>query len=145
MVAPVMAGYSSTPLAKKLGIKPGALVYLLRAPAPLQAALSPLPEGVTLRHGLRARQPGDVILLFAKDARTLRRGFDAARQRMKEAAGLWICWPKKSSGVATDLDDGAVRAFGLGSGLVDNKVCAVDETWSGLRFVVRVADRKARG
>ncbi|ETK37391.1 DUF3052 family protein [Microbispora sp. ATCC PTA-5024] len=86
-------------------------------------------------------EPYDVILLFCPDAAALREGFAAARERLARDGGLWVCWPKRSSGVATDLSENPVRDHGLAQGLVDNKVCAVDETWSGLRFVYRLRDR----
>jgi hypothetical protein len=85
-----------------------------------------------------------VIVLFAPDRAALLRGFAGAARRLSAAGGLWVAWPKKASGVATDLTESAVQAVGLGAGLVDNKVCAIDEVWSGLRFVVRVQDRPRR-
>ncbi|MEO1009379.1 MAG: DUF3052 domain-containing protein [Planctomycetota bacterium] len=134
-----MAGYSGTPLATKLGIKPGARVCLLAAPAGFE--VGGMPDEAEVRTSLRGTRPLDVVVLFCPDAATLRRRFDAAAARLSTSGGLWIAWPKKASGVATDLDDAAVRAFGLAAGLVDNKVCAVDEVWSGLRFVRRLRDR----
>lgn len=92
--------------------------------------------------GLRAKGPFDVILMFCRKRTDLVRNFEKARRRLSISGGLWIAWPKKASGVETDLSDSVVRAFGLDSGLVDNKVCAIDATWSGLRFVVRLKDRK---
>jgi hypothetical protein len=133
-----VSGYSGTPLPAKLGIRPGARVLLDGAPPGLP--LGPLPSGVTVH---RRAQPGpyDVVLLFAPDAARLagRWGRDAAR--LTTAGRLWVCWPKKASGVATDLTEGLVRDHGLAEGLVDVKVCAVDATWSGLAFVRRLADR----
>ena len=102
----------------------------------------PLPEDVRLSRSARGLQ--DVIVLFAKSGRELERRLPAARRALDPAGGLWVAWPKKTSGVATDLDFDRVQRAGLGLGLVDNKVCAVDETWSGLRFCVRLADRRAR-
>lgn len=134
----MMAGYSGTPLARKLGIKPGGRVAVVGAPPGF--AIAGLPAGVEVRADLRAREL-DVVVLFCRRGRELARRFGAAQSRLAPAGGLWVGWPKKSSGVETDLSDGAVRAFGLGRGLVDNKVCAIDETWSGLRFVRRVRDR----
>lgn len=138
-----MAGYSGTPLPKKLGIKSDCTVALVNAPAGFERTLAPLPEGVAVRRDLRAKSL-DVIVLFAKTRSQLDAKLDAAVSRLATTGGLWIGWPKKSSGVATDLSDGDVRRIGLATGLVDNKVCAIDETWSGLRFVVRVKDRAAR-
>jgi hypothetical protein len=135
------AGYSGTPLPRKLGVKPGAHILLLDAPEGFEETLGALPADVELRRGLRGRAPFDVIVLFAPDAAALERRLEPAIARLAVAGGLWIAWPKKASGIATDLSDGAVRARGLATGLVDNKVCAVDATWSGLRFVRRLADR----
>jgi hypothetical protein len=134
-----VAGYSGTPLPRKLGIKEGHRVALLRAPDGLHNSIRPLPDGVAVRD--RARGPLDVIVFFVKHRAELERRFDALRRALDPAGGLWIAWPKKSSGVATDLDQSAVMEVGLAAGLVDNKVCAIDETWSGLRFVVRLKDR----
>ena len=134
-----MAGYSGTPLARKLGIKAGARVALVRAPDGFEETLEPLPDGVRLRTQARATQ--DVVLFFATRVAELERRFDGLANAIAPNGGLWIAWPKRSSGVPTDLDENIVREFGLASGLVDNKVCAVDETWSGLRFVVRLRDR----
>ena len=133
-----MAGYSATPLSKKLGIKPDSRLLLLRAPAEFR--IDDLPGGVTAQRRPTA-EPYDTILLFANDQATVDSGFGPAARRLTTAGGLWICWPKKSSGVKTDLTDVAVRATGLAAGLVDVKVCAVDDTWSGLRFVRRLRDR----
>jgi len=138
-----MAGYSGTPLPKKLGIKPGHLVALLNAPPDFEDTLAGLPDGVTLREGLRGRGPFDVILLFAERETVLRRRFQDAMARLAVDGGLWVGWPKKASGRPTDLSDGLVRELGLETGLVDNKVCAIDATWSALRFVVRRQDREA--
>ena len=135
------AGYSGTPLPKKLGIKPGHRVLLLGAPRGFEQTLGALPEGVAVANASRGTKPFDVIVLFALDERALRAGFEPARARLQSDGGLWIAWPKKSSGLQTDLGDAMVRAHVLASGLVDNKVCALDETWSGLRFVVRLEDR----
>jgi hypothetical protein len=137
------AGYSGTPLAKKLGIKPDARVWLVAAPDGFERELGALPAGARLARRAGGAKPFDVIVLFAADARALERRLDAALSRLATAGGLWIAWPKKASGAATDLSGDAVRARGLATGLVDNKVCAIDATWSGLRFVRRLADRPA--
>lgn len=128
-----MAGYSGTPLPKKLGIKDSSRVVLLGAPKGFAI------EGVTAAARLGAEH--DVILLFSNSRSNLEPAFRKARQALAPAGGLWVAWPKKSSGVETDLDENVVRTIGLGAGLVDNKVCAIDETWSGLRFVIRLKDR----
>jgi hypothetical protein len=132
-----VAGYSGTPLPRKLGIKPGHRVLLVDAPARFE--LGPLPE-VAL-HRRAGRSPYDVILAFTPDRRSLDRRFVPWAGRLVSNGGLWIAWPKRSSGVPTDLDENVVRDVGLVAGLVDNKVCAIDHTWSGLRFVIRLRDR----
>src|SRR4051812_38027872 len=127
-----MAGYSGTPLPKKLGIRETSRVRILGGP-----------DGFARELGVLSRPRGeaDVIVLFTRSARELEKGFAAARRSLHKDGGLWIAWPKKASGVATDLDENEVRRTGLALGLVDNKVCAIDDTWSGLRFVVRLSDR----
>ena len=137
-----MAGYSGTPLPQKLGIKPGARLAVVRAPEGFERALRPLPEGVRVRTQARGAQ--DVVLFFATRRAELERRFDGLAHAIEPAGGLWIAWPKQTACVATDLREGIVRELGLAHGLVDNKVCAVDDTWSGLRFVYRLNDRPAR-
>jgi hypothetical protein len=133
------AGYSGTPLPKKLGIRPGARLGLIGAPDGFETTLGSLPDGV--RVVSVARGPLDVIMGFFVERRALDRRFSVLARALDPAGGLWIVWPKRASGVATDLTENGVREVGLAAGLVDNKVCAVDEVWSGLRFVYRVADR----
>lgn len=140
-----MVGYSGTPLPRKLGIQPGHRVLLWGAPPGFDAVLDPLPEPIQLATTARSRGPFDVIVLFAQREAVLRDRFAKAAARLEPNGGLWIAWPKQASGVETDLNGNVVRGFGLGEGLVDNKVCAIDDTWSGLRFVVRVADRPRGG
>ena len=133
---PAPAGYSGTPLPKKLGIKPGSVVALLGAPAAFATrTLGPLPEGVTLRTDTRVSY--GVGLLFASSKAELARRFPAAQKAMGEPCALWLAWPKQASGVPTDLDGNRVREFGLQAGLVDYKVAAIDATWSGLCFARR--------
>jgi hypothetical protein len=132
------AGYSGTPLPAKLGIRAGSRVLLDGAPADLP--LAPMQPGVVPHHRAGA-QPYDVVLLFAPDAARLHRRWPALAPRLTSAGRLWVCWPRRSSGVPTDLGDAAVRAHGLARGLVDVKVCAVDANWSGLAFVRRRTDR----
>ena len=134
-----MAGYSGTPLAKKLGIEPGSRLSVVNGPDGLEEWLAPLPEAVQ-RCGPR-EQRQDVILFFTTRGSELAKRFGGQAKRLRPAAGLWIAWPKRSSGAATDLDGYRIRAIGLAAGLVDNKVCAVSEVWSGLRFVYRLKDR----
>jgi hypothetical protein len=128
-----VAGYSGTPLPQKLGIKNGARVRLSSAPPDFARTIGVVP---------RARGEADVIVLFTHSRAELARDFARLRKALHQDGGLWVAWPKKTSGVATDLTEGVVREHGLAQGLVDNKVCAIDDTWSGLRFVVRLADRR---
>lgn len=137
-----MAGYSGTPLLKKLGIKEGATVALLAAPPNFERTLAPLPDGVEIREHARGKL--DVIVFFATRERELVRRFPVMARALQPAGGLWVAWPKKASCVATDLTFDPVQQTGLDCGLLDNKVCAIDDTWSALRFVYRVADRPAR-
>ncbi len=136
-----MAGYSGTPLPKKLGIKPGHRVAVIGAPRDAMATIAEIAAGGPVQLKFTGSQPYDVILAFCDSQRTFASRFDAAKARLIENGGLWVAWPKQSSGIETDLNENIIRMIGLASGLVDNKVCAIDETWSGLRFVVRVADR----
>jgi len=135
-----MAGYSGTPLPQKLGIKPGARVALLRAPAGF--AVSETPADAVVVSSMRGNTPFDVILFFTDSRALLEAQFAALAERLTPAGGLWISWPKRASGMPTDLTEDVVREIGLANGLVDNKVCAVDDTWSGLRFVRRLKDRR---
>jgi hypothetical protein len=133
------AGYAGTPLPQKLGIKEGHKVALVGAPVGF--TLDALPPAATLQSGLRGKSPLDVIVTFVKARVDLIDQIAACRPRMQENAGLWIAWPKKTSGVATDVTEDTVREVALPTGLVDNKVCAIDDTWSGLRLVIRLANR----
>jgi hypothetical protein len=130
------------PLPRKLGIKPESRLALVGAPEDFGETLGPLPERVELR--TRARGPLDVIVFFTTSAAELRRRFDKLAQALDPAGALWVAWPKKSSGVETDLTENGVRDVALPRGLVDNKVCAIDETWSGLRLVIRKENRPTR-
>lgn len=112
---------------------------LVRAPDGFEGTLDPLPNGVRLREQARGAQ--DVVVFFATRRAELERRFDALARTVEPAGGLWIAWPKRTAHVATDLTENVVRDVGLAHGLVDNKVCAVDEIWSGLRFVYRLRDR----
>jgi hypothetical protein len=136
------AGYSGTPLAGKLGIKPEARIGLVAAPAGFERALGELPQGVCVRRRLQGTF--DVIVAFCTRRAVLERRLPAWRGALASDGGLWLAWPKRTSGVATDLGEALVRELGLGAGLVDNKVCAIDATWSGLRFVYRRTDRPGR-
>jgi hypothetical protein len=130
---------SGTPLPRKLGIKPGHRLALIGAPDDFDATLGELPEDVAVRR--RARGTVDVIVAFFVERRALEGRFETLAQALDPAGGLWIAWPKRASGVASDLDENVIRELGLAAGLVDNKVCAIDAVWSGLRFVYRVRDR----
>lgn len=134
-----MAGYSGTPLVQKLGIKPGFSVAFINAPEDFASNLG-LTEDVTVRTRASARDL-DFILLFVKNRADLSRSFLVQAARIKPNGMMWISWPKKTSGVKTDLTENVVRDIGLAAGLVDVKVCAVDDVWSGLKFVYRVKDR----
>lgn len=136
-----MAGYSATPLPQKLGIRPGHRVLLHAAPDGFDRLLEPLADDVRIQPNLRSPGPFDVVVGFVLSPRRLAVDLPKLKQRLGVSGGLWICWPKKTSGVPTELTESAVRDAGLASGLVDNKVCAIDETWSGLRFVYRLVDR----
>jgi hypothetical protein len=124
------AGYSGTPLPQKLGIKPGSRVLLVAAPPELVEAVAG--EGEVVAEG-----PVDVIVAFFTERPALEAALDGLRAQMEPAAGLWIAWPKRASKVPTDMTEDVVREVALPTGLVDNKVCAIDETWSGLRLVIR--------
>jgi hypothetical protein len=137
----VNAGYSGTPLAKKLGIKEGHEVATLGAPPHFADLLAPLPPRARVTSGLRGDDVRNVIIVFARTLHELEERFGRARPRLHPAGGLWVCWPKQTSELAGELRESSVRAHGLATGLVDNKVCAIDSDWSGLRFVVRVRDR----
>jgi hypothetical protein len=132
------AGYSGTPLGRKLGIAAGDAVLLDGAPAGFE--LGELPDGV--RVGRRAGSGAyDVILMFCRDAARLRGRWPVLHGRTTVAGALWVAWPKRASGIATDLDGDVVREYALAHGRVDVKVCAIDEVWSGLKHVIRKVDR----
>jgi hypothetical protein len=126
-------------LARKLGVQDGARLALLGAPDGFDAELAPLPEGVRVLRRLAPRL--DVAVLFTTARADLERRFPAAARAVAPAGGLWVAWPKRASGMATDLTENVLRQVGLPHGLVDNKVCAVTDVWSGLRFVWRLENR----
>lgn len=136
-----MAGYSGTLLPRKLGIKAGDRLALVAAPSDFDATLGTLPEAVTVRRQLRG--PVNVAVFFTKRRADLERRFEALSTAIEVDGGLWVAWPKRASGVATDVTEDTVREVALPAGLVDNKVCAIDETWSGLRVVWRREGREA--
>jgi len=134
-----MAGYSGTPLLKKLGIKENTNLYAFKPPADYFNLLGDLPEGVVVK----GRPSGalDFIHIFVKEFAVFEKEFLRSQKYLKKDGMLWVSWPKKASKVATDLDENLIRDFGLKNGLVDVKVCAVDDVWSGLKFVFRLKDR----
>jgi hypothetical protein len=139
-----MAGYSGTPLVQKLGIKPGARVAISGAPKTFAKTLGKLPAGVRAVELATAKGPFDVLVCFFDAEAAFARALPKLEKALDPSGGLWIGWPKKASGVPTDMTEDVVRKHALPRGLVDNKVCAIDETWSGLRLVVRVERRPKR-
>lgn len=137
-----MAGYSGTPLVQKIGIKPGHRLLLRNDPPSFLSDLGRLPDGVAATDKFNGR--ADVAVYFTDKRAVLERDFRLLAGAIQTNGMLWIAWPKKASGKATDLTEDVVRKIGLACGLVDVKVCAIDDTWSGLKFVVRLEDRKAR-
>ena len=139
------AGYSGTPLPRKLGIKQGHTVFLVGAPDGFESVLGELPEPVSLR---RVELPlgedndiPDIVVLFVQSVAALKDGFEVAAPASRADAAIWVAWPKRSSGIESDMTEDRVRGVALPRGMVDNKVCAIDETWSGLRLVVRKENR----
>jgi hypothetical protein len=137
-----MAGYSGTPLAKKLGIKEHSRIALVNAPKGFERDLGSLPAGANL--SAQANEGCDLILFFARSRGDLAKNFAKLAARLQPNGMLWVAWPKKASGVATDLSFESVQKTGLDTGLVDVKICAVTEIWSGLKFVIRLKDRPRR-
>ena len=133
------SGYSGTPLVKKLGIRGGMCVQVIDAPLPYQRMVEELPAD--LRFVARTTAATQFVHLFARDAQRLERVLTSLREQLPADAVVWVSWPKKGSGVATDVDENTVRRVALPMGWVDVKVCAVDATWSGLKLVVRKALR----
>ena len=134
-----MAGYSGTPLAKKIGIKEGTRIALINAPKDFQFEPKELPANVEFAKAQESSL--DIILFFVTNERALTKNFSKLAARLTANGMIWIAWPKKSSGVATDLSFERIQRIGLDAGLVDVKICAVDDTWSGLKFVYRLKDR----
>jgi|SRR5947207_8114173 hypothetical protein len=138
-----MAGYSATPLPKKLGINEGDTVATLSEPPGFPQTLGQLPSGTHVVHDLRGHR--DVVVAFFTARAAFEQRLAALTKAIFPDGGLWIAWPKKASKVPTDITEDVVRAVALPTGLVDNKVCAIDDVWSGLRLVVRVENRGPRG
>jgi hypothetical protein len=135
-----VAGYSGTPLAKKLGIKQGTRLHSVNAPAGYAALLSPLPENVTLVQKDAAEL--DLIHLFTRTRSDLIKLIDRYKTQIKQNGAIWVSWPKKASGIPSEITEDTVREVALPMGLVDIKVCAVDDVWSGLKLVIRKENRK---
>lgn len=133
-----MAGYSQTPLLKKLGIRDDAVLFLFQPPENYKSLVG-LPATVSIKKSITGTV--DFIHLFVKDQKTFEKAFASCAAHLKKDGMLWVSWPKKASKVVTDLDENKIRDFGLRAGLVDVKVCAVDDVWSGLKFVFRLRDR----
>ena len=133
--------YSHVPLSRKLGIKPGSTVLLLDAPVDATAWIAPLPDGAAVRDDA---ETADVIVVFGTDAGALRANAVRMEKQLSIAGGLWLCWPKRTSGIATDATFEAVQRIGLDAGLVDNKSISVSPQWSGMRFVRRLRDRPTK-
>jgi hypothetical protein len=141
MASPPDAGYSGTPLVRKLGFKPGMRVFYADAPASFAQLLGDVPDGVTVR-----TRPGndlDLVVLFVVARAALARGLATLQPRIQPAGMIWVAWPKRASKVATDVTEDVVREVALPRGLVDVKVCAIDATWSGLKLVIRTELRNA--
>jgi len=137
-----MAGYSGSPLPKKLGLKEGSRIALVNAPKDFEPELGELPSNAEIV--TRVTKPLDIVLLFVLNERALLRDFEKFAKKLASNGMIWVAWPKKSSGVATDLSFERVQRIGLDAGLVDVKICAIDEVWSGLKFVYRLKDRPQR-
>jgi hypothetical protein len=134
-----MPGYSGTPLPKKLGIKDGLRVHFVKVPPEVLAELKPSLGKCEIAADGKA--PLDFVMVFTKSGSLLSKEFKRVTKALAPAGMLWVSWPKKSSGVKTDLDENIIREIGLAAGLVDVKVCAVTDVWSGLKFVRRLKDR----
>jgi hypothetical protein len=135
-----MVGYSGTPLPQKLGLKPGFRVGFCQLPKDVKTALDEILSTCMVVE--KARERLDFAMIFLTSQQEMQKQFPRFARRLAPAGMLWVCWPKKTSGVASDLKESDVMRIGLAAGLVDIKVCAVSEVWSGLKFVIRVKDRK---
>jgi hypothetical protein len=135
-----MAGYSETPLPQKLGIKPGLTIVTINAPANYRRLLGTIPEGVTFSD--RLKPDSSFVHVFIRKHSQLANRLPVLREKIADAGTVWVSWPKRSSGVPTDVTEDVIRAVALPLGFVDVKVCAIDETWSGLKLMVRRENRK---
>jgi len=137
-----MAGYSGTPLPQKLGIKPGLMVVTINAPANYRRLLGQLPDHVNFSNRVTANSM--FVHLFTSKRNELQRRLSILRNKLSDNGAVWVSWPKKSSGISTDVTEDVTREIALPLGFVDIKVCAVDETWSGLKLMIRRENRKSR-
>ena len=137
-----MTGYSGTPLPQKLGIKPGTIAVVIDAPVDYRKLLGQVPSGVNF--ATRTTGNTKFVHLFVKERGALMKHLQSLRQKVADDAAVWVSWPKKSSGVPTNITEDVIRAVALPLGFVDIKVCAVDETWSGLKLMIRRENRKSK-
>ena len=139
-----MAGYSGTPLINKIGIKPGHRVAVVDSPNGFAKELGPMPEDARIVSADGTARPGtlDVVILFLKGRASMEKQLPKLKTKIAQAGMIWAAWPKKASGVETDLNENIIRDTALADGLVDIKVCAINEIWSGLKLVIPVKDRK---
>ncbi len=137
-----MAGYSGTPLPRKLGIKPGLMVVTINAPANYRRLLGQIPDSVTFSNRVTANSM--FVHLFTTKRSELERRLSILRDKISDNGAIWVSWPKKSSGISTDVTEDVIREIALPLGFVDIKVCAVDETWSGLKLMIRRENRKSK-
>jgi len=137
-----MAGYSGMPLPQKLGIKPGLMVVTINAPANYRRLLGQIPDGVTFSE--RLKSGSSFVHLFTSRRSEMQKKMSILRDKISDNGAIWVSWPKKSSGISTDVTEDVIREIALPLGFVDIKVCAVDETWSGLKLMIRRENRKSR-
>jgi len=137
-----MAGYSGTPLPQKLGIKPGLMVVAINAPANYRRLLGQIPDSITFSE--RLKSGSSFVHLFTSRRSEMQKKMSILRDKISDNGAIWVSWPKKSSGISTDVTEDVIREIALPLGFVDIKVCAVDETWSGLKLMIRRENRKSR-
>jgi hypothetical protein len=137
-----MAGYSGTPLPQKLGIKPGLTVVTINAPANYRRLLGQIPDGVTFSE--RLKSGSSFVHLFTSRRSEMQKKMSILRDKISDNGAIWVSWPKKSSGISTDVTEDVIREIALPLGFVDIKVCAVDDIWSGLKLMIRRENRKSK-
>ena len=137
-----MAGYSGTPLPQKLGIKPGLMVVTINPPANYRRLLGQIPDSVTFSE--RLKSGSSFVHLFTSRRSEMQKKMSILRDKISDNGAIWVSWPKKSSGIATDVTEDVIREIALPLGFVDIKVCAVDDTWSGLKLMIRRENRKSK-